>query len=154
VWVFSLLFFYSPVIALFRSTLPQFFIPFLLPPYLQGEVPTLARPPHSLMPQVSQGLGTSSPTESRPGNPCCIYVRGLGPAPVCCLVNGSVSEWSHGSRLVEIVGLPMKLPSSSGSFSLSLIQPQGSLTSVQRLSISICICLNQQLVGPIQRQLC
>jgi hypothetical protein len=41
---------------------------------LQEEVPTHhplhpARPPHSLGPQVSQGLGESSPTEARPNSP-------------------------------------------------------------------------------------
>jgi hypothetical protein len=48
-----------------------------------------------------------------------------------------VSERSQGSRLVETVGLPMGLPSSSASSSLSLTQPQGSLASVHWLGVSI-----------------
>jgi hypothetical protein len=61
-----------------------------------------------------------------------------------------MSEKSQGSRLVETDGLPMGLPSlSSASSSLSLIQPQGSLTTVQWLGVSICICLSQLLVVPL-----
>jgi hypothetical protein len=58
-----------------------------------------------------------------------------------------VSERSQGSGLVETAGLPMGLPSFSVSSSLSLIQPQGSLTSVQWLGVSIC--LSQLLVEPL-----
>ena len=42
---------------------------------------------------------------------CCIYVRGLLSAGIYCLVGGSVSERSQGSRIVDTAGLPMgKLP--------------------------------------------
>ena len=42
---------------------------------------------------------------------CCVYVGGLRPAHVCCLVDCSVSERSQGSGLVEIAGFPMELSS-------------------------------------------
>jgi hypothetical protein len=48
-----------------------------------------------------------------------------------------VSERSWGSRLVETAGPPTGLPSSSASFSLSLIQPQGSTASVLWLGVNI-----------------
>jgi hypothetical protein len=51
---------------------------------------------------------------------CCICVGGLISAGVCCLVGGPVSERSQGPRLVEAVGPPTGLPSSSASSSLSL----------------------------------
>ena len=41
----------------------------------------------------------------------------------CCLVGGSVSGSSQGSRLVETAGLPMGLPSPSSPSILPLIQP-------------------------------
>jgi hypothetical protein len=69
---------------------------------------------------------------------CCICVRGLVSAGVCCLVGDSVSERSQGSRLVETAGLPLGLPSSSASSSFYLIRPQGSLVSVHWLGVSIC----------------
>jgi hypothetical protein len=39
--------------------------------------PYLARPPHSLGPQVSQGLGVSSLIEARPGSPLLCLCQGL-----------------------------------------------------------------------------
>ena len=73
---------------------------------------------------------------------CCICVGSLGLARLCCLVGGSVSERSQGSRLVETAGLPMGLPSSSASSSFSLIQSQESPASVHWLGIIICISFN------------
>jgi hypothetical protein len=70
-------------------------------------------------------------------------------AGVCCLVGGSVSDRSQGSRLVEIAGLPMGSPSSSVSSSLSLTQPQGSLASVHgwvHLSLSAACWASQGTV--------
>jgi hypothetical protein len=58
----------------------------------------------------------------------------------------------QGSGLVETAALPMGLPSSSTSSSFSLVQPQGSLTSDCWLSVSICICLSQLLIGPLRGQ--
>ena len=71
----------------------------------------------------------------------CICVRGLVSASICSLVGGSVSKGTWKSRLVETDDCPMGLPSSSTTSSLSLIQPQGSLTSVHWLGLSMCICL-------------
>jgi len=66
-----------------------------------------------------------------------------------------VSEKSQVSRLVETAaGLPVGLPSFSASSSLSIIQPQGSLTSVHWLGINICLCLSQLLVGACRGQSC
>jgi hypothetical protein len=78
---------------------------------------------------VSQGLGESSLTEA----------RALISPSVRCLVGGSVSERSQGSRLVETAGLPMGSFSSLASSSFSLIQQQGSLISVHWLGVSMCI---------------
>jgi hypothetical protein len=77
-------------------------------------------------------------------------VGGLVSASVCCLVGGSVSErswgWGWGPRFFETTGLPMRLPSSTSSI-LSLIQPQGSPTSVHWLGVGICFCLSQPQNG-------
>jgi hypothetical protein len=83
---------------------------------------------------------------------CCICVRSFISVGVCCLVGSSVSERSLGSRLAETSSLPMGSPSSSTSFRLSLIQPQGSPTSVHWLCVSIFFCLGQLLVGPLRGQ--
>lgn len=97
-------------------------------PCLERVLPT-SRPLPSLGPQVSGGLGTSSPTEVTPGSPllCKCRAWGLQPAYVCCLhgymVGGSVSRSSLGSGLVESAGLPMGLPSPSVFSILPLIQP-------------------------------
>ena len=115
------------------SPLPQFLIPFLLPPVSKRMSPLLphqARPLHSLGPPVSQGLGASSPTEARPGSPLLYMCQELA---VYQLV---YAAWSVD---YETASLPMVLPSFSTSSSLSLIQEQGSPTSVHWLGISICI---------------
>ena len=51
---------------------------------------------------------------------CYICAGGLGPAGVCSLVGGSVSGSSHGSWLVDTVGLPVELPSLRGPSILPL----------------------------------
>ena len=99
-------------------------------------------------------LGVSSLSEARPGILCYICVRGLVSAGVCCLVGSSESERCQGFRLVETAGLPMGFASSSASSSRSLCQPQGSLTLVHWLGVSICICLDQLLVGLLRGQPC
>jgi hypothetical protein len=68
----------------------------------------------------------------------CICVGGLISAGVCCLVDGSVFERYGGSRLIETAS-PTVSHSTSASFSLSLIQPQGSAASVHWLGTNICI---------------
>jgi hypothetical protein len=91
---------------------------------------TPVMPSHSLGPQVSPGLGKSSPTEARPSSSLLYVCWGLAPASVHCLVGGSVFERSQGPRLVETTGLPMGSPSFSASSSFSLIQEKSSLTSI------------------------
>ena len=46
-----------------------------------------ARPPHSLGPQASGGLGASSPTEARPGSPL-LYMCWETQTPSCVLPGG------------------------------------------------------------------
>lgn len=139
------------------SVLQQFLIPFFLP-HFQVVVPI---PLHPARPPILWGLkylkGKVHLPLLRPNKEvlCCVCVRDLGPSSVCCLVGGSVSESSQKSRFVETVGLPMGLSSSSTSSSLSLIQPQGSLTSHHRLCIiSMRFCLSHLLIGPLRGQPC
>jgi hypothetical protein len=124
-----LLYFYSPVITTLPVCPPT--VPDPIPPTpVSKRMPPTLQPPiipsHSLELQVSQGLSTSSFTEGGQAVLCCICVGSLRPASVCCLVSDSVSQRSQGSGLVEIAGLPMGLPFSSSSSTLSLIQPQRS----------------------------
>ena len=58
----------------------------------------------------------------------------------------------RGSRFVESSRLPIGLPFSTFS-SLSIIQSHMTQTSLG-LSISICFCLSQGLVGPLSKQQC
>jgi hypothetical protein len=89
--------------------------------------------------QVSWRLGASSLTEAKSFSPLLYMCQGLISAGVCCLVGGSVSKRSWGSRSVKTAGLPIGFPSSSASSSFSLIQPQGSGASVYSLGVNICI---------------
>jgi hypothetical protein len=99
-----------------QSAFQQFFIPFLPPPVskrmspfppLTHPSPAAGRPPHSLEPQFFLGLGISSFTDAKPGNPQ-LFIGGgelvgrelLTPANVCCLVGGSVTETSQRSWLI------------------------------------------------------
>jgi hypothetical protein len=73
---FIYLFFIVQSLCLSWSLFPQFFLPFLLILSTRGcphpyPYPSLTpcQPPHSLGPQVSLGLDTSSPTDTRPGSP-------------------------------------------------------------------------------------
>ena len=75
-----------------------------------------------------------------PGVFCCICFIWAG---ICCLVGGSVSERSQGSRLAKTAGLPVGSASSSASSSFSLVQPQGSPAFVHWLGADICIWLFQ-----------
>jgi hypothetical protein len=69
---------------------------------------------------------------------------------MCCLDRGTVPERFRVSRIVDTAGLPIGSPSSSVSSSLSLIQPQGFLTSVHWLSIIFYIFLSQLLIGTLK----
>jgi hypothetical protein len=64
---------------------------------------------------------------------CCMCVGGLISAGVCYLFGGPVFERSRGSRLIETAGPPTQLPSSSASYSFSLIQQRRSAASVHWL---------------------
>jgi hypothetical protein len=73
-------------------------------------------------------------------------------AGVCCLVGGSVSERSGGSRLAETANPPTRSLSFSASYSFSLIQQQSSAASLHCLGVNICIWLFQLLVGSFRGQ--
>lgn len=80
-----------------------------------------------------------------------LYVRGLRQATYA-LVGGSVSESSPWSMIVEIVDLAVGLPSPSvRTFSLSPNSSKGPTTSVQCLSVHICINISQMLGRSFQR---
>ena len=85
---------------------------------------------------------------------CYVCVGGLISAGICSLFGGPVFERFQGSRLIETSGPPTGLPFSSVSFSLSLIQQQGSAASVHWLGTTICIWLFQLLVGSFGGQSC
>jgi hypothetical protein len=153
IFIFIFYFYFFTVQSLFPSwsSLPQFLISFLLHPLpypSKGMFPHIpARPPHSLGPQVSGGLGTS-PTEARPGSPLLYMCRGSRNSS--CMLSGHtlfllpgwwLSVWEIlGSRLVA--GLLMGWPSSSSSSNLSVIQPQGSPTSSQWLGVSVSVSVS------------
>ena len=73
----------------------------------------------------------------------------LGTYISCCMLPvWWSSNWEvSGSRLIETACLPTGLPSSSTSSSFSVIQPQGTPSSVHCLGANICICLFQLLFG-------
>jgi hypothetical protein len=121
-------------------------------PEAVSNLPHYARPPYNLEPQVFGGLGAFSFTEARPVIFCCICIRGLRSANVCCLVVAQVPETYWGSRFFETVGHPMLLSSTSSS--LSLIQLHDYSTSNHCFGVSICFCLNHLLIGPPRGQTC
>jgi hypothetical protein len=71
----------------------------------------------------------------------CMCVGGLISAGVCSLYGGLVFGKSQGSRLIETVSPSTVSSSSLASFSLSLVQPQGSAASVHWLGANICLWL-------------
>jgi hypothetical protein len=94
--------FYSPVVI--PILVHALTVPHPIPPLgPQEDVPTLPtdpKPPHSVGPQVSQGLAASSLTKTRPGSPLLYMCWNRLSAGVCFLVGGSVSERFRRSRLV------------------------------------------------------
>ena len=69
----------------------------------------------------------------------------LGLTPVCCLIGSSVYGSSKEFRLVDTVGLPMGLLSSTGPLILLLIHLQGAQT-LSNLTVGISIPLTQLLI--------
>jgi hypothetical protein len=128
--------------------LPQFLIPFLL--HISSKRVPPPQPYTILGPEGSEELSTS-PSEARASSLLLYMCQGPYTSLCMILVGGSVSL---GSRLVETDGLPMRLPSLTGSSILPLIQPWGSLTSAQWLGVRICVCLSQLLVEPLRGQPC
>jgi len=68
------------------------------------------------------------------------------PGTLWCLVDDPVSEISQGSRLIETAFLLMLLTSSLPFYSLSLIQPQGFISSLYSLDISAYVSFSCLLV--------
>jgi hypothetical protein len=152
-----LLLFYSTVITpLPVNAFSQFLILFFLPTITKR----MSLPhPHPHPYHVSPLSGVSSLLRTRhillrsgQADFCCICVLGLWPAHVFCLVGSSVSERSHGSRLVETAGLPMGFQLSSAASTLTLIPLQGSPDSVHLFVINICFYFSQLLVQPLKGQ--
>ena len=80
-------------------------------------------PPPSLGYQVSTGLGTSSPTETRQGSPL-LHVCWRPRTSPSMLFGWWLSRWElPGSRLINTVVLPMGLPSPAAISILSLTLP-------------------------------
>jgi hypothetical protein len=93
-------------------------------------------------PPISWGLSASYLTETRSSSSLLFMCGGLKSAGVWLvvhLVGGPVFEKSHGSRLIETAGPQTGLPSYSASYSLSLIQSQGSSASGHCLGANIYI---------------
>jgi hypothetical protein len=84
--------------------------------------------------------------EHRPSSPLLHVCWGLH-ITLCMLFGGPVFERSGGSILIENADPPTGSPTSSASFSLSLIQQQGSAASVHWLGATICLWLFQLLIG-------
>jgi hypothetical protein len=108
-------------------------------------------PSHSLGPQVSQGLGTSSHIWGQTRKSSAGYV--LGPHIRCMLPCWWLSIW----EILRVQAswdcwFSVGSPSSSASSRFSLVQPQGSLASFHWLGVSICTWLFQMLIGPIRGQ--
>jgi hypothetical protein len=81
----------------------------------------------------------------------CMFVGGLLSTGVCWLFGGPVFERFQRSRLIETAGPPTGSPFSSASISLSLIQQQGSASSVHCLGANICIWLFHLLLWSFRR---
>jgi hypothetical protein len=136
---------YLPPVLLSESFSSHFSSPVskrMSPPPLPT-APHPTRPPHSVGPQVSQGLGASSLTEARTDSIVC--VRALEQLVYAAWL---MAQCMRDLRLVETAGLPMGLPSSS-TYIICLVRPQGSLTSVYWLGVSICISFSHLPVHPL-----
>lgn len=115
-------------------------------PHWQGSLPLY---PPILGHQVFAGLGIFFSTENMP-TLYYICVRGLGPS-LCMPFGWWLCLWEFPGILVNWHCLPMGLPSPWGPLILPLTLPQGSSTSVQCLSVDICICLSHLLGRASQR---
>lgn len=84
---------------------------------------------------------------------CNICAKGLRLIKVYSLVDGLVSGSSQGLRLVDIVvDTPMKLTLPTVLSFLPLTLSYRLPTSIQWLTLTICICLSQYLVEPLREQ--
>lgn len=146
-----LLLFCSPVVAPLPVCPPN--IPPPIPPFpcLQMDAPP-HHPPGLLTTWCLTSLECQVPLISlRRDQAALLLYMCLGPQTclVCvwCLVGGSVSERSQGSRLLEAAGLPMGSISSSASSRPFLNSTTGvSVFSPLVGCLSICVCLSQLFV--------
>ena len=166
----SLLFHLSTfqILPLLLAPTPRVFTTFPLPFASRGQCPPpLPSPIHPLpahpssphYPSSGQQFSTELGIYHLPVKPdkavlCYICARGHGPIQICSLVGGLVFGSFQGSRLVDNVSLPMGLLPLSAPSMLPLTLPQGFLSSVQWLAVSICICLNELLVEVLRGQTC
>ena len=79
------------------------------------------------------------------------YVGGLGPAPSCPLVGGSVSVNLQGYRLIGYVGLSVEFQYSLGPSVLPPTLSQDSPSSISCVAVGLCICFHQLLGRASQR---
>jgi hypothetical protein len=118
------LFIYNLAFAPLPAPLPRVLFPFLLT--------SASESVHTQQASILPGVSSVSrfrfllrPDQSFPCN-IYIYLAGLWPALVCCLVDGSVSQRSQDSRLVDNASLPLESSSCLATSILSLIQSQAS----------------------------
>jgi hypothetical protein len=173
-FLFLFLFFSFYKINLFCTIHITYSIPWPPPPstlHLPSNCSTSTPTPHPLSPHgfshfplylsskfpgVSSfyRLGASSLTEHRSRNPW-LYVCWGPHIGWCVLPLWWSCIWEiSGSRLIETAGPTTGSPFSSASFSLSLIQKQGSAVSVHWVAANICIWLFQLLVGSFWGKAC
>jgi hypothetical protein len=114
-------------------------------------------PPRGCSPQISSFPGATSIIRIKHISHCsqtrqssAIFVPRPWTGPCMLLVGSSVSVSSLGYGLDETAGILMGSLSLSAFSILPRIQPSGSLTSVQWLGVSICLCLSQLLVCPLR----
>ena len=145
IFLFCFVFYIQDFILPTQSTLWLIHIQYLLPTLcLHEDFPALHPQPHltSKLPRASRLLRVRMHNfwwNTDQAVLCSICVGDLISTGIFCLVGGPVFERSQGSRLIETAGTPTRLPPSSASFCLSLIQPQGSASSFHCLSANICI---------------
>jgi hypothetical protein len=74
--------------------------------------------------------------------------------PPCVLFGWCFCPWEFwGVWLLDLVVLPMALQTLTAPSVLSLSPPLGTLCSVQRLTVSICLCICQALADLLGSQL-
>jgi hypothetical protein len=84
----------------------------------------------------------------------CYKWKGLGPAPACSLVDGSVSTSHHRPKFVDSVGHLVVSLSPPVYLILYVTLPQDTLSSIWCLVMGLCIHVHLLLDEPLRRQVC